>query len=183
MLGKHSGRLRQAQTTQGEGQASRREQFNPATRRLPRQVITTRLRYAPTDSDVRRDVPAAKHCNSFGFSPCAPPLETIKGRAGLQSEGLDFRTTTREPGTNSLSRPACKPCCEPASTLGSGTRQPRTGCRYYSSEARIGINPVVSRTQHPSPTHDRHKFTAAIKNPDKYNIYIFFARSNAQTRF
>jgi hypothetical protein len=35
-LGKHSGRLRQAQTTRGEGQASRREQSNPATQRLPR---------------------------------------------------------------------------------------------------------------------------------------------------
>jgi hypothetical protein len=34
-LGKHSGRLRQAQTTRGEGQASRRQQSNPAMRRLP----------------------------------------------------------------------------------------------------------------------------------------------------
>jgi hypothetical protein len=42
-LGKHSGRLRQAQTTRGEGQASLREQSNPATRRLPRQGIATRL--------------------------------------------------------------------------------------------------------------------------------------------
>jgi hypothetical protein len=73
-LGKHSGRLRQAQTTRGEGQASRKEQFNPATRRLPRQGITTRLRYAPTDSDVRRDVPAAKHCNSFAFPLVPLPL-------------------------------------------------------------------------------------------------------------
>jgi hypothetical protein len=61
----YSGRLRQTQTTRGEGQASQKEQFNPATRRLPRQGIATRLLYAQTDSDVRRDVPAANHCNSF----------------------------------------------------------------------------------------------------------------------
>jgi hypothetical protein len=73
-LGKHSGRLRQAQTTRGEGQASRREQSNPATRRLPRQGIATRLQYTPTDSDVRRDVPAAKHCNSFVFPLVPLPL-------------------------------------------------------------------------------------------------------------
>jgi hypothetical protein len=64
-LGKHSGRLRQAQTTLGEGQVSRREQSNPATRRVPGQGITTRLQCTPTDGCVRRDVPAAKHCNSF----------------------------------------------------------------------------------------------------------------------
>jgi hypothetical protein len=52
-LGKHSGRLRQAQTTRGEGQASLREQFNPATRRLPQQGIATQLQCTPTDSDVR----------------------------------------------------------------------------------------------------------------------------------
>jgi hypothetical protein len=33
-LGKYSGRLRQAQTTRGEGQASRSKQSNPATRQL-----------------------------------------------------------------------------------------------------------------------------------------------------
>jgi hypothetical protein len=70
-LGKHSGRLRQAQTTRGEGQASRREQSNPATRWLPRQGFATQLQHAPADSDVRRDVPAAKHCNSFVF-PLVP---------------------------------------------------------------------------------------------------------------
>jgi hypothetical protein len=67
-LGKYSGRLRQAQTTRRESQASQREQSNPATRRLPRQGITTRLHCIPTDGDVRRDVPAAKHCNSFLLS-------------------------------------------------------------------------------------------------------------------
>jgi hypothetical protein len=70
-LGKHSGRLRQAQTTRGEDQASRREQSNPAA---SRQGIATRLQCTPTDGGVRRDVPAAKHCNSFLLplvpSPC-----------------------------------------------------------------------------------------------------------------
>jgi hypothetical protein len=51
-----------------------REQFNPATRRHPRQGIRTRLRYAPTDGDVRRDVPVAKHCNSFVFPLVPLPL-------------------------------------------------------------------------------------------------------------
>jgi hypothetical protein len=64
-LGKYSGRLRQAQTTQGEGQASRSKQSNLATRRILRQGIATWLQCAPTDSDVRRGVPAAEHCNSF----------------------------------------------------------------------------------------------------------------------
>jgi hypothetical protein len=73
-LGKHSGRLRQAQTTRGEGQASRKEQSNPATRRLPRQGIATRLQCTPTDGDIRRDVPAAKHCNSFLFPLVPLPL-------------------------------------------------------------------------------------------------------------
>jgi hypothetical protein len=70
-LGKHSGGLRQDQTTQGEGQASQREQSNPATWRLPREGIATRLQCTPTDSDVRWDVPAAKHFNSFLF-PLVP---------------------------------------------------------------------------------------------------------------
>jgi hypothetical protein len=71
---------------------SRREQSNPATRRLPRQGIATRLQCTPTDGDVRRDVPTAKHCNSF-FSPCAPSLVTIKERGGQRSQGLDFHKT------------------------------------------------------------------------------------------
>jgi hypothetical protein len=73
-LGKHSGRLRQAQTTRGEGQASRKEQSNPTTRRLPRQGIATRLQCTPTDDDVRRDVPAAKYCSSFLFPLVPLPL-------------------------------------------------------------------------------------------------------------
>jgi hypothetical protein len=64
-LGKQSGTLRQAQTTRGEGQVSRREQFNPATRRFPQQGIATRLQCTPTDGNVRRDIAATEHCNSF----------------------------------------------------------------------------------------------------------------------
>jgi hypothetical protein len=62
-LGKYSGRLRQAQTTWGEGQASWSKQSNPATRRLLPQGIATWLQCTPTDSDVRWDMPAAKHGN------------------------------------------------------------------------------------------------------------------------
>jgi hypothetical protein len=64
-LGRYSGGPRRAQTTQGGGQVSRSEQSSPATRRLPRQGIVTWLQCTPTDSDVRWDVPAADHCNSF----------------------------------------------------------------------------------------------------------------------
>jgi hypothetical protein len=44
---------------------SHSEQSSPVMRRLPRQGVTTQLQCAPMDNDVRRDVPAAKHCNSF----------------------------------------------------------------------------------------------------------------------
>jgi hypothetical protein len=73
-LGKHSDKLRQAQSTRGEGQASRREQSHPATWRFPRQDIATRLQCTPADSDVRRDVPTAEHCNSFVFPLVPLPL-------------------------------------------------------------------------------------------------------------
>jgi hypothetical protein len=89
-LGKDSGRLRRAQTTRGEGQVSRSKQSIPTTRRLPRQGIATWLQCTLTDSDVRWDVPAAKHNNSFFTSACAPPLVTIKGRGGQQLQGLDL---------------------------------------------------------------------------------------------
>jgi hypothetical protein len=53
---------------------SRNEESSSATRRLSRQGITVWLQCAPADSDVRRDVPAGKHCNSFLLplvpSPC-----------------------------------------------------------------------------------------------------------------
>jgi hypothetical protein len=64
-LGKNSRRLRQAQTTRGGGHAPRSEQSSPVTWQLPRQGITTWLQCTVMDSDVRRDVPTAKHCNSF----------------------------------------------------------------------------------------------------------------------
>jgi hypothetical protein len=79
-LGKYSGRLRQAQTTRGGGQASQSEQSSPATRRLPRQGITTWFQCNPTDNDVRRDVPAAKHCNSFYFPLCPSPCDYKRER-------------------------------------------------------------------------------------------------------
>jgi hypothetical protein len=36
---------------------------------------------------------------------------------------------------------------------------------YYSSEAQTSINLIVSQANHPSPTHDRHKFTAGGREP------------------
>jgi hypothetical protein len=111
-LGKYLGRSGQAQNTQGKGQASRSEQSSSATWRLPRQGITTWLQCTMADSDVRRDVPAAKQCNSFFTSPCAPPLVTIKRRGGQQLQGLDLhRIKHHLPGLglDTLSRPACNP--------------------------------------------------------------------------
>jgi hypothetical protein len=98
-LGKNSGRLRQAQTTRGGGQASWREQFNPATQRLPRQGITTQLRYAPTDSDVRRDVPATKHCNSFVFPLVPLPLDYKRERRATVTRVRLTHDHTLPPGT------------------------------------------------------------------------------------
>jgi hypothetical protein len=114
-LGKYSGRPRQAQATRGGGQASRSEQSSPATRRLPRQGVTTQLQCAPTDNDVRRDVPAAKHCNSFFLPPCTPPLVTIKGRGGQRLQGLYLHRIEHHLtglGFDTLSRPACNPYYE-----------------------------------------------------------------------
>jgi hypothetical protein len=79
---KYSGRLRQDQTTRGEGQVSQGEQPDPTTRRLPRQDIKTKLQCGLTDDDVRRDVLVVWHCSPFFPSLCAPPLVTIKGRGG-----------------------------------------------------------------------------------------------------
>jgi hypothetical protein len=70
----NSGRLRQTQTIRGKGQASRKEQFNAATRRPPQQGIATRRRYAQTDGDVRRGVSAPNQCNSFVFPLVPLPL-------------------------------------------------------------------------------------------------------------
>jgi hypothetical protein len=38
---------------------------------------------------------------------------------------------------------------------------------YYSSEARTSINPVVSRANHPSPTHVDINLLPALENPDR----------------
>jgi hypothetical protein len=48
----YSGRLRQDQTTWGEGQVSRSEQPDPATRRLPRQDTNTKLQCSLMDDDI-----------------------------------------------------------------------------------------------------------------------------------
>jgi hypothetical protein len=98
-LGKQSGRLRQAQTIRGEGQASRREQYNPATRQLPRQGIATWLQYTPTDSDVRQDVSAAKHCNSFVFPLCPSPSDCKRERRATVTRVRPSHDQTPPPGT------------------------------------------------------------------------------------
>jgi hypothetical protein len=79
-LVKYSGRLRQTQTTRRRSQTSRNEQSRPATRRLPRQSITTQLQCALTDSDVRRDVPATEHCTFFTSPLCPSPCDYKRER-------------------------------------------------------------------------------------------------------
>jgi hypothetical protein len=79
-LGKYSGRLRKAQTTQRRSQTSRNEQSCPATRRLPWQSTTTRLQCVMTDNDVRRDVPATKHCTFFTSPLCPSPCDYRRER-------------------------------------------------------------------------------------------------------
>jgi hypothetical protein len=113
-LGKYSRRLRRVRTTRRTSQAFQNEQSNPATRRLPQLGVTTRLQCVLTDNDVRRDVPATKHC-TFLTSPCAPPLATIKGRGGQWLQGLDLRKAEHHLkglGLDTLSRPACNPYYE-----------------------------------------------------------------------
>jgi hypothetical protein len=39
---------------------------------------------------------------------------------------------------------------------------------YYSLEARTSINPIVLRANHPSPMHDRHRFTVGGREPDSW---------------
>jgi hypothetical protein len=77
---KYSGRLRLDQTTRGEGQVSRSEQPDPATRRLPRQDNKTKLQCSLTDDDVRRDVPVVRHCSSFSFPLCPSPCDYKRER-------------------------------------------------------------------------------------------------------
>jgi hypothetical protein len=73
-LGKYSGRLRQDQTTQGEGQASRSDQSGPATRQFPRQGIATELQCSLTDEDVQPEVQAVRHCIPFFLPFVSLPL-------------------------------------------------------------------------------------------------------------
>jgi hypothetical protein len=47
---------------------------HPATRRHPRPSIMTQLQCVLMDSDVRRDVPATKHCTTFFFPLVPLPL-------------------------------------------------------------------------------------------------------------
>jgi hypothetical protein len=78
---KYSGRLRQDQTTRGEGQVFRSEKPDPVTRRLPRQDIKTKLQCSLTDDDVRRDVPVVRHCSSFFLPLCPSPCDYKRGRS------------------------------------------------------------------------------------------------------
>jgi hypothetical protein len=84
---KYSGRLRQTQCTREEGQASRKEQFNPGTRRLPRQGIAARRRCTQMDNGVRQDISAPNHCNSFVFPLVPLPLRLYKGEEGNSHKG------------------------------------------------------------------------------------------------
>jgi hypothetical protein len=141
-LGKYSGILRQAQTTWREGQASRREQSNPDTRRLPQQGITTRLQCIPTDGDVRRDVPAAKHCNSF-LLPLVPfPCDYKRERRAMVTRVRLSQHRTPPPGTWERTPSPDQLVTPTTSTPGSGTRQPRTGRRVLLLE---GLNQYKSR--------------------------------------
>jgi hypothetical protein len=103
------------------------------------------------------------------ISPCAPPLETIKGRGGQRSQGLDFLTIIlHHPGPgNEL------PLLTSLQTLlrahlAQAHDNHTLDVGYYSSEARTSINLVVSRANHPRPTHDRHKFSASGREPRHY---------------
>jgi hypothetical protein len=72
-LGKHSGRLRQAQTTR---EKAKRPGVNSPTRPRggsPDKASRLGFKRALTDSDVRQDVPTTKYCNSF-LLPLVPPL-------------------------------------------------------------------------------------------------------------
>jgi hypothetical protein len=138
---------------------SRDKQSGPATRRLIRQSITTQLQCAPTDNDVRRDAPAAKHCNSFSFPLCPSPCDYKRERWATDTKVRPSKDQTPFPGTLGSTPSPDKLVTPTTSTPNSGTRQHHTGRRYYSSEARTSLNPVVSCANHPSPTHDRYKFT------------------------
>jgi hypothetical protein len=69
----NSSRLRQTQTT-GERPSVPKGTVQPSHAAASRQGIATRRRYAQTDGDVRRDVSAPNHCNSFVFPLVPLPL-------------------------------------------------------------------------------------------------------------
>jgi hypothetical protein len=64
------------------------------------------------DSDVRRDVPAAKHYNSFFTFPLGPSPCDYKREMRATITGLDLQKTKRHfkgLGLDTLSRPTCNP--------------------------------------------------------------------------
>jgi hypothetical protein len=91
-LDKHSGRLRQAQATRGEGQASRRESPTRARSGFPDKASQLGFNASrrTTTCDGTCQLPSIV---TLFTSPCAPPLVTIKGRGGQRSQGLDFHKT------------------------------------------------------------------------------------------
>jgi hypothetical protein len=126
---KYSGRLRQDPTTRGEGQVSRGEQPDPATRRLPRQDIKTKLQCGLTDNDVGRDVPVVRHRSSF-FLPFVPlPFDYKRERRANVIRVRLSHDHTPPPGTWERTPSPDQLVNPTASTLGSGTRLPRTGRR------------------------------------------------------
>jgi hypothetical protein len=79
-LGKYSGRLRQAQTTQGEGQASRRKQSNPAMRWLPRQGTATWLQCTRRTATYDGTCQLLSTVTLFYFPLCPSPCEYKRER-------------------------------------------------------------------------------------------------------
>jgi hypothetical protein len=126
---KYSGRLRQDQTTQGEGQGSQGEQPDPATRRLPRQDIKTKLQYGLTDDDVRRDYQLSDTVATFSFPLCP---STCDYKREKRANVIKVRLThnhTPPPGTWERTPSPYQLVNPTASTLGSGILKPRTGRR------------------------------------------------------
>jgi hypothetical protein len=91
-LGKHSRKLRQAQTT---GEKAKRPGRNSPTR--PRGGFpdkASRLDFnAPRWTATYDRTCQLPSTVTLFTSPCAPPLVTIKGRGGQRSQELDFHKT------------------------------------------------------------------------------------------
>jgi hypothetical protein len=162
-LVKYSGRPRLQQTTRRRCQVSRGEQPLLATWRLPRPSSAAPLQCALMNSNVRRDIPATKHCTSFLLPPC-----DIKGREEQPLQGLDHLLSFR---SNSIRRdlgPTPSPVqivTPTTNTPNSGTRQLDTRCRVLLLGGSNQSNPVVTCANHPILTHDRHKFTVGGREP------------------